>query len=89
MSHDNPYDPAILDLYGEKGKTDPGYAIAYAMLAFAAEFSAFRQAMTFGQEDARNRHPGIGEKLCMEMVELQQNVGALASAVQQIADQSE
>ncbi len=79
-------DDEMLRDFGVKAKADGQFAIAYAILKLTSEFREYRQAMTFGPENTQHRYPGIGEKIGMELDDLQQNIGAIASALQQIAD---
>lgn len=82
-------DKELLREFEKKAKTDGQFAIAYAVLAFAQVFDKYRQFMTFGPEDTKTGYPGIGEKIGMELADLQQGVASLAAAVQQIADKDD
>lgn len=78
----------IEDLFEDKArKGDGSFAVAYSLLKLATSFEKYRSEMGFG--DGERRYPGIGEKIGMELADLQQNVGAVASALQQIADRDD
>lgn len=65
-----------------KAIADGQFAIAHSILTLAAELRTFQQNMTFGNfEHQGNRTPGIGEKIAMELTDIQQHIGDIAESM--------
>lgn len=76
------FESDMMEKFEKKAEKDGSYAIAYALLVLAREHREFQENMTFGKDWlGSNRYPGVGEKIGMEMADLNTQLGDIAQAL--------
>ena len=72
----------ILSRFEKKAEADGSYAIAFAILSLTKEVRKFQENMTFGDFSMQgDRTPGVGEKIGMEIADIQLHIGEIAQAL--------
>lgn len=69
----------MMKLCEDKAEKDGSYAIAYALLVLAGEHRTLQENLTFSGHS--RSHPGVLEKIGMEMETIGSAINSLANAV--------
>lgn len=76
-------DPEMLKLFRAKAEKDGAFAVAFAVLTLANEHRQLQDHLTFS---GPGHHPGVLEKIGIEMADLALAAGGMAQGLRDIAE---